>query len=776
MSDVNKVLVTGGGGFLGAVLAKLLVAVGYQVVVLDQMIFGSEPLRSLVGSPQLTLVQAELSSAAARRAALDGVCAVVHLAAVSNDPSCDLDPTHARHTNTSLTARLAEEAAERGVGRFLFASSCSVYSGNESLVDEATTPAGDLSLYAKTKLEAEEAVQRIAAATGMEACSLRLATLWGVSPRMRLDLSMNRMTLDAVTTGCITVSGTGNQWRPLLHVRDAAVAVAAALAADRLPGVLNIGTGDRNLRMGDAAQWVAAAVMQWRPGVPVEVVTSGGPVAQRSYRVSFAAAREYLGLPQPTTFAPAVMEVADWIADNAGQPGWDQTSYDTAAQLSLLLTKPAVAGGRPLREEFLPFSLPMLGEEEELEVLDTLRSGWLTTGPKVTRFEAALKDLTGARHAVAVSSCTAALHLALAGLGVGRGDEVLVPAVTYPATANVVVHLGATPVLVDVDPTTLNIDINALSAAISPRTKAIVPVHMAGQPVDMASVWDLAERYGIPVVEDAAHAIGATYDGIPVGGLPRSKAAAFSFYPIKNITTIEGGALLTNDDELAETARILALHGVSKNAWKRYGSGQFVHWDTLLPGYKYNMSDVQAAVGLPQLKRLAGFLDTRRRYAECYTAALLDVPELELLRRVKGVQHAWHLFIVLLRPDRLTIDRDGFVEALRQEGIGTGIHFRSLHVQPYYRLREGVDPSRLTNASDVTGRLLSLPLYPKMTDRDVTDVIRAVRKVVSYYRVMDVEPDLIHLDVGSPFGSLDALSDASTVTVGANALAKGLSV
>jgi dTDP-4-amino-4,6-dideoxygalactose transaminase len=296
-----------------------------------------------------------------------------------------------------------------------------------------------------------------------------------------------------------------------------------------------------------------------------------------------------------------------------------------------------------------------------------------------------------------------------------------------------------------VDPTTLNIDPVAVEAAVTSRTKAIIPVHMAGQPVDMDALRAIAERHGLVIVEDAAHAIGAEYGGVKIGNLAGSLAACYSFYPIKNMTTIEGGAILTNDDDFAERARLYALHGISKDAWKRYSAAGYQHWDTLVPGFKYNMTDVQASLGLHQLRRLDGFLEVRERYARMYREAFADLPEIEYLRTVEGVRHAWHLFVVLLRTDLLEIDRDGFMEALRLENIGTGVHFRSLHIQPYYRESLGLRPEDLPHAAAASERLLSLPLYPKMTERDVLDVIEAVRKLTAAYRkpATTEAPDLI---------------------------------
>lgn len=392
------------------------------------------------------------------------------------------------------------------------------------------------------------------------------------------------------------------------------------------------------------------------------------------------------------------------------------------------MEKPAYRGGVPVRRSFLPFALPDIGNEEEEEVLDTLRSGWLTTGPKTKRFEEMCASYLGVEHAIAVNSCTGALHVALSAAGVGPGDEVITTPISWPATANVVVHTGATPVFVDVEPDTLNIDVALVEAAITSRTKAILPVHMAGQPCDMSALTAIARRHGLTVIEDAAHAFGAEYRGVKVGQL--SRAAAFSFYPTKNMTTIEGGLLVTDDDEMAEAARVLSLHGISRDAWKRHARDGSPHWQLLRPGYKYNMTDVQASIGIHQLPRLERFIDTRERVVQRYDEAFADLPAVRPLARRPDVRHVHHLYILELRTELLRVHRDEFMVALKAEGIGTGVHFISMHLQPYYSQELMLRPDDLPVARDMSDRIISLPLYPKMTSGDVNDVIAATRKTV----------------------------------------------
>jgi dTDP-4-amino-4,6-dideoxygalactose transaminase len=392
----------------------------------------------------------------------------------------------------------------------------------------------------------------------------------------------------------------------------------------------------------------------------------------------------------------------------------------------------AICGGPPVRREFLPFHRPSFGPEEEAEVVDALRSGWVTTGPKTHRLEAAFREMLGVPHAVAVNSCTAALHLALIGLGVGAGDEVITTPLGFATTANVLVHVGATPVFADVEPDTLNLDPAAVAARIGPRTKAIMPVHLYGHPCEMDGLEALARRHGLLLIEDAAHAIGAEYRGQPMGA--RADAAAFSFYATKNITAGEGGMLITRRKDLAERAQILRLHGMSRDAWKRYGDEGFRHWDILLPGYKYNLSDVLAAIGLAQLPKLAGFQAERQRLCAAYDRALADLPGLERPTVRPEVRSAYHLYSVRLRAEQLTWTRDQVMAAIQAENIGLGVHFRALHLHPYYRDRFGFRRGLCPAAEAASDRLFSLPLYPGLTDADVRDAVAAVRKVLAAAR------------------------------------------
>jgi dTDP-4-amino-4,6-dideoxygalactose transaminase len=425
-----------------------------------------------------------------------------------------------------------------------------------------------------------------------------------------------------------------------------------------------------------------------------------------------------------------------------------------------------------LRHDFLPFSLPTIGEEEITEVADSLRSGWVTTGPKTKRFEEQFREYIGSKHAIAVNSCTAGLHIALTTLGVGPGDEVIVPTLTFCSTANVVVHQGARPVLVDVGED-FNVTPEAIEQAITPKTRAIVPVHYGGQPCDLDAIYDIAARHHLPVVEDAAHAIGAIYHGTKIGadGLRRGMrnselgmrndyhgtkigadglrptdcdlrpVTCFSFYATKNMTTGEGGMITTADDQQAERMRLLSLHGMSHDAWKRYTSTGSWYYEVVAAGYKYNMTDIQAAIGLHQLRKLPQFQARRRNIVRRYNEAFSQFEELQVPTERPEVESAWHLYVLRLNLECFSkfriphsAIRNRFIEELKACNIGTSVHFIPIHLHPYYRDKYGYRPDDFPVAYHEYQRIISLPLYPRMSDQDVEDVVEAVCDIVEKHR------------------------------------------
>ena len=381
----------------------------------------------------------------------------------------------------------------------------------------------------------------------------------------------------------------------------------------------------------------------------------------------------------------------------------------------------------------LPFSRPSIGEEEIQEVVEVLRSGWITTGPRVQGFEQEFAEYLRVPHALAVTSCTAGLHLALLAHGIGPGDEVITPAMTWPATANAVEFVGARPVFADVAPGTLQATPKTLAAALPRATRAILPVHFAGQACDLDGIAELARRRGLLVIDDAAHAVGTEHRGLRIGA--GGNTTCFSFHPIKNMTTGEGGMITTADAELAERLRLLRFHGVSRDSWARYSDTNAVRHETLLPGFKYNLTDIQAALGIHQLAKLDGFIERRAQLAAAYMDELSDVDVLSLrTRSPHTTRHAWHLFVVNLVLERVDCDRDRFMALLGERGIGTGLHFTTVHLHRYYRDRYGYKEGDLPHAEYASESVFSLPLFPDMQDSDVGRVCDTIRQVAEEVR------------------------------------------
>jgi perosamine synthetase len=382
--------------------------------------------------------------------------------------------------------------------------------------------------------------------------------------------------------------------------------------------------------------------------------------------------------------------------------------------------------------EFIPFHKPAIGEDEVRSVVETLKSGWLTTGSRVKSFEEDFARYVGSKHAIAVNSGTAALHLALDAVGIKEGDEVIVPTMTFTATAEVVLYFKARPVLVDCEPDTLNLDPAKIEAAITPKTKAIIPVHMAGQPCNMEEILKIARKYNLRVIEDAAHALPAGYRGRTVGTI--GDITCFSFYATKAITTGEGGMATTDNSTWAERMRIMSLHGISHDAWKRYTKEGSWYYEVLYPGFKYNLTDLAAAIGTEQLKKCSEFWQARRRIAIIYAKAFAEVDGVQVPACRDDVQHAWHLYVIQLDLERLSINRNQFIEALREKEIGTSVHFIPLHLHPYYREKFGYKPADFPNATAVFERIVSLPIYPRMTGSDVDRVIGTVSAIIDRHR------------------------------------------
>lgn len=381
-----------------------------------------------------------------------------------------------------------------------------------------------------------------------------------------------------------------------------------------------------------------------------------------------------------------------------------------------------------MRKEYLVFGSPVIEESEIEEIVQTLRSGWIGTGPKVARFEEEFKKYVGAEYAIAVASCTAGLHLSVIALGIGAGDEVIVPSMTFAATANAVIHSGAKPVFVDVDPLTATIDVEDVKRKITPRTKAIIPVHFGGYACDVEAIRKVADDNNLYVIHDTAHALETEYNGVKIGNY--SDISSYSFYVTKNLTTAEGGMITTNNEEVANKIKIYALHGMTKDAWKRFSDDGYKHYQIIFPGFKYNMTDIQASMGIHQLSRVERLYKRRKEIWERYHHELKNLPLILPPDPPAHIRHGHHLFTVLIDVARTTVTRDELMQRLHQMNIGTGVHYIALHLHPYYQSEYGYKNGDFPNAEFISDRTLSIPFSAKLTDEDITDVISALKEIL----------------------------------------------
>jgi dTDP-4-amino-4,6-dideoxygalactose transaminase len=381
-----------------------------------------------------------------------------------------------------------------------------------------------------------------------------------------------------------------------------------------------------------------------------------------------------------------------------------------------------------MRNYFLEYFKPQIDECEINEIISTLKSGWLTTGEKTRIFENALRQYLGCKHVISVNSCTAALHLALVSCGVAYNDEVITTPYTFAATANVVEHQNAKPIFVDIDPFTYNLDPKKIEEKITKNTKAIIPVHYAGHPCEMNEIQKIAKEHDLIIIEDAAHALGAIYRNKKIGNI--GDFTCFSFYANKNMTTAEGGAITTHDDKLAEKIRIMSLHGISKDAWKRYSSQGSWYYEIEYPGYKYNMTDLQSSLGIHQLRKFDAMQKRRTEIVKLYNDELGIVNEIILPHVKPYVTHSWHLYPILLNPELLKISRNDFIQALKSEQIGTSVHFIPIHLHPYYKNKYHYKSGDYPVTEAVYANEISLPIYPAMSDDDAHDVIDAIKTII----------------------------------------------
>ena len=396
------------------------------------------------------------------------------------------------------------------------------------------------------------------------------------------------------------------------------------------------------------------------------------------------------------------------------------------------MEKPAIEGGKPVRETFLPYGTQWINNKEINEVIDSLKSNWITTGPKMKKFEENFKNFIGSKYAVAVNSGTAGLHISTSSINIQPGDEVITTPLTFVASSNCIIYRGGTPIFADIKKDTYNIDPNEIKKKITPKTKAIIPVHFTGQPCEMDEIFEVANDHNLYIIDDAAHAIDAEYKGKKIGNM--NDLTVFSFHPVKNITTAEGGIVTTNNEELYEKLLMFRTHGITRDATKRFGKSGKYYYDMQYLGFRYNMSELHAALGIQQLAKLESFQKRRREIVKIYNREFQDLKEMTIPYVKNNIKHSWHLYVIQLNLEYLKVDRDYIFKALREENIGVNVHYIPVHYHSYYQRNFGLKKGILPKVEWLFPRLLTIPLFPKMTDDDVYDVINALEKVLDYYK------------------------------------------
>ncbi len=723
-----KILVTGGIGYLGCWVVKELLQRGYKIRVFDRMCFGFPEEAVWLKDSNVEIIQGDIRHWQKFPELFNDIDVVIHLAGLANDPSCSLCPITAKEVNVDSTIELARQSSQKGVRKFIFASTCAVYGkGIGDWLDEES-PANPISIFAQTKREAEEKLLSLAHEKFSPVIA-RFSTLFGYSPRMRFDLAINQMVATAKRQGRIEVRGGGNQWRPFLHVRDCARAIALLCEAEQQKvhkQIFNIGYETLNRKIIDLAQEIASYI----DGVEIDVIHDDEDL--RTFRVQFQKFASLFQFQPEHSIQEALLEISEWFDRYPGQDPFSD-NFINVFLFKKLKYIPVQEGGEPTAPLFIPLAKPVIGSEEEQAVLEAMRSGWLTSGHNIHAFEQNFASFVGAKECVAVSSCTSAIHLCLVEAGLKPGDEVITPPITWVSTINTLLNMGLKPVFVDVDPQTYNIDPQKIEEKITEKTRAIIPVDLAGHPCDLDGILAIAKKYNLYVVEDAAHALGAEYRSKKIGSI--SERTCFSFYATKNITTIEGGMITLSDPEKAKYLRILATNGLTDTAWDRYGRSAFLRPQELVTaGFKYSMSNISASIGIEQLKKLPSFNNIRQRLATRYNYSLAEIDEIILPTVKDYVQHAWHLYIIRLNTKKIKKTRDEIAFMLRQENIGTGVHFYGVHLHPYIQQVCNVKPDDCPIATKISNEILSLPLHPLLREEHIQYVVDALKKVLYYAR------------------------------------------
>jgi dTDP-4-amino-4,6-dideoxygalactose transaminase/nucleoside-diphosphate-sugar epimerase len=711
----KKVLVTGGAGYVGSFVVNMLLDRGYNVVVLDSLLYGKKGLNSFHGRENLEFIQGDVRDREMVDKAIEGVNNVIALAAIVGDQACAVNEEMTWDINYKSVKMLVDTAIEHKVSRFVFTSSCSVYGCNAQhrflTEDSELFP---VSVYARTRIKSEEYLYE--KKEQLSTVILRLSTVFGLSPRMRFDLVVNTMTGRAVKTKTLNLNG-GSQWRPFVHVRDVARALVLAMETDDEHArgeVFNVGCTDSNYQISEVAKLISEEV----PGT--RIFESPDSSDLRNYNCIFDKIHKKLNFKAEISVRDGIREIARFVKNlNPDINAKEYSNFEMWKELGN-------------SDKFIPYSVPEIAEEAKIEIIKTLESGWLSMGPRTKLFEEKMVEYFDDTNleVIAVSSCTAGLHLQLLAAGIGPGDEVITTPLTFCATVNTMLYTGATPVLVDVDPLTFNIDIDLIEEKITPRTKAIVPVYYGGQAVEHPKLRSIADKYNLLILADAAHAMGAKYDNKFCGTY--EDAAAFSFYATKNMPIGEGGMVTTHNKEMADKMRHLLSHGMNKDAWKRFSEAGSWYYEISDLGYKYNFTDIQAAIGLHQLKKIDQFNIQRREYGRIYDEAFKSLPGITLHGLDPRAYYTRHIYPVIIDATILGMNRNQFIEKMKEYKIGTSVHYIPIHRHPYYQGKINFTTGEFPVTDNIFNGLVSLPLYSKMSKNDILRIVGKVTEAIEH--------------------------------------------
>ncbi len=704
----QQVLVAGGAGFLGTAIVNSLLENNFKVVVLDNLRFGTETIQKFTNNKNFKFHFGDITSPHDIEKAIVDCDYVIALASIVGDPACSLDPQLTMKINSTGTEKLIKKSIEHKIKRFIFASSCSVYGSNKESNINELAPLNPLSLYAESQVSTEQFLEENA--NDLEYTILRLSTLFGLSERRRFDLVVNLFAGKIANDERIEITG-GEQWRPFLDVRDAAKAFCKVIQSDSkdVAGqIFNVGGNHLNFQIKEIGEIIKKAIPH------CDLIQREDQSDARSYHVNFDKIESVLDFKPASCVKTSMLEMIDDVRKNEIDPL--NPKYHNWKAWKEIISK-----------NYIPYAVPDVSEDEKQEVLNTIDSGWLSSGPKVRQFEEALYNYFGKDdlHCITVSSCTAALHLQLLANDIGVGDEVITSTNTFAATVITILQTGATPVLVDIDPKTNNLDLTQVKDKITSRTKAVVPVYYAGNPCNHYLLKDVCHKHGILILADAAHGFGGSFDGQKMGTY--EDAASFSFYATKNLTTGEGGLITTSDKKVADRIRQMKSFGR-----KTFSGKPNYLYEIDEEGYKYNFTDIQASFGMHQLRKIDDFNTYRAAIVDYYNNAFKDCPLVSLPPMVDFGSSTHHIYPLRIHFDKLSIDRLALINALSINKIGVSVHYVPIHHHPYFQKKLDVKKSDFKHCNEFFAQELSLPLSTKLKTSELRRVCDTILDIIQF--------------------------------------------